>query len=165
MSRFDRAVVPALGLLAAALMFCLMLLTCVDVVGRYFFNKPVTGGFEMTEMLLAALIFAGLPLVTLRGDHITVDLLDPLVPDRLFRVQHVVATAMGVACAGYLAWRLGLRAAELASRGETTSQLGFPVAWLAWAMSVLMLLTALALVVVMFRPPQRHQPGDEGPGA
>ena len=78
MSRFDRAVVPALGTIAAALMFCLMLLTCVDVVGRYFFNKPVTGGFELTEMLLAALIFAGLPLVTLRGDHITVDLFDPV---------------------------------------------------------------------------------------
>ena len=166
MSRFDRAVAPALGLVAAALMFCLMLLTCVDVVGRYFFNKPVTGGFEMTEMLLAALIFAGLPLVTLRGEHVMVDLLDPLTPDWLFRLQHVAASLLGAACTGYLAWRLGLRAEELAARGETTSQLGFPLAWLTWAMSLLMGLTAAALVVVALRPPQRHFPGDsEGPGA
>jgi len=166
MSRFDRAVTPALGLLAAALMFCLMVLTCVDVVGRYFFNKPVTGGFEMTEVLLAALIFAGLPLVTLRSEHVMVDLLDPVTPDWLFRIQHVVATAIGAACTGYLAWRLGLRAEELAARGETTSQLGFRIAWLAWAMSLLMALTAAALLVVMFRPPQRHFPGEgEGPGA
>ena len=166
MSRFGRAVVPPLGVVAAGLMFCLMVLTCVDVVGRYFFNKPVTGGFEMTEMLLAALIFAGLPLVTLRGDHITVDLFDAVTPEWMFRIQHVVATLIGAACTGYLAWRLGLRADELASRGETTSQLGFPIAWLAWAMSLLMALTALALVDVMFRPPQRHLPGEgEGPGA
>ena len=166
MSRFDRALVPALGLLAAALMFCLMVLTCVDVVGRYFLNKPVVGGFEMTEMLLAALIFAGLPLVTLRSEHVMVDLLDPVTPDWLFRIQHVVATAIGAACTGYLAWRLGLRAEELAARGETTSQLGFRVAWLAWAMSLLMALTAAALLAVMFRPPQRHFPGEgEGPGA
>jgi len=166
MSRFDRAVVPALGLLAAALMFCLMLLTCADVVGRYFFNKPVTGGFELTEMLLAALIFAGLPLVTLRGDHITVDLFDAVTPERLFRIQHVLATLLGAACTGFLAWRLWLRADELAARGETTSQLGFEIAWLAWAMSLLMALTAAALVVVAFRPPQRHVPGEgEGPGA
>ena len=166
MSRFDRAVVPALGLVSAVLMFCLMLLTCVDVVGRYFFNKPVTGGFEMTEMLLASLIFAGLPLVTLRSEHVMVDLLDPVTPDWLFRIQHLVATAIGVACTSYLAWRLGLRAEELASRGEITSQLGFRIAWLAWAMSVFMGLTAAALVVVMFRPPQRHFPGEgEGPGA
>jgi hypothetical protein len=32
-------------------------------------------------------------------------------------------------------------------------------------MSLLMALTAAALVVVMLRPPQRHLPGDEGPGA
>jgi len=166
MSRFDRAVVSALGLVAAALMFCLMLLTCIDVVGRYFLNKPVTGGFEMTEMLLAALIFAGLPLVTLRSEHVMVDLLDPVTPDWLFRIQHVVATAIGAACTAYLAWRLGLRAEELASRGETTSQLGFRIAWLAWAMSLLMALTAAALLAVMFRPPQRHFPGEgEGPGA
>ena len=166
MSRFDRALVPALGLLAAALMFCLMVLTCVDVVGRYFLNKPVVGGFEMTEMLLAALIFAGLPLVTLRSEHVMVDLLDPVTPDWLFRIQHVVATAIGAACTGYLAWRLGLRAEELAARGETTSQLGFRVAWLAWAMSLLMALTTAALVLVIFRVPQRHFPGEgEGPGA
>jgi TRAP-type C4-dicarboxylate transport system permease small subunit len=166
MSRFDRAVVPALGWVAALLMFCLMLLTCVDVVGRYFLNKPVTGGFEMTEILLAALIFAGLPLVTLRGDHITVDLFDAVTPDWLFRIQHVLASFIGAACTGYLSWQLWLRAGELATRGETTSQLGFKLAWLTWAMSLLMALTAAALVVVAFRPPHRHIPGvGEGPGA
>src|SRR6266852_5508558 len=114
---FDRALVPLLGYVAAALMLSLMLLTCVDVVGRYFLNKPLTGGFELTEVLLASLIFAGLPLVTLRGDHITVDLFDPVTPDWLFRIQHALAS-----------------------------------------------LTAAALLVTLFRRPQRHIPGEiEGP--
>ena len=165
MSRFDRAVVPALGTIAAALMFCLMLLPCVDVVGRYFFNKPVTGGFELTEMLLAALIFAGLPLVTLRGDHITVDLFDPVTPDWLFRIQHALASLIGAACTGYLAWCLWLRAVALDRAGETTSQLQFKIAWLAYAMAILMALTAAALVITLFRLPHRHIPGEgEGPG-
>jgi TRAP-type C4-dicarboxylate transport system permease small subunit len=166
MTRFDRGVVPALGTIAAALMFCMMLLTCSDVVGRYVFNKPVTGGFELTEMLLAALIFAGLPLVTLRGDHITVDLFDPVTPDWLFRIQHALASLIGTACTGYLAWCLWLRAIALDRAGETTSQLHFKIAWLTYAMAMLMALTAAALIVVMFRPPQRHFPGEgEGPGA
>jgi TRAP-type C4-dicarboxylate transport system permease small subunit len=166
MSRFERAAVPALGFVAAALMFCLMLLTCIDVVGRYFFNKPVTGGFELTEVLLAALIFAGLPLVTLRGDHITVDLFDPVTPDWLFRIQHAIASLIGTACAGYLAWCLWLRAVALDRAGETTSQLQFKIAWLAYAMALLMALTAAALVVTLFRVPPRHIPGEgEGPGA
>ncbi len=153
---FDRAVVPLLGYIAAAVMFCLMLLTCVDVVGRYFLNQPVWGGFELTEMLLAALIFAGLPLVTLRNDHVTVDLFDPVIPDWLFRIQHVVACTIGFLCTGYLAWRLWLRAEQLGRAGETTAVLKIEAAWLGYAMSLLMAFTAIALIVLAFRRPHRH---------
>ena len=153
---FDRVIVPTLGYFAALVLFCLMVLTCVDVIGRYFFGMPVRGGFEMTEMLLAALIFAGLPLVTLRDDHITVDLLDPVVPDWLFRIQHVAACLVGFAATGYLGYRLWLRAVGMDSAGETTAQLKFKLAYLTYGMSILMLLTALAMVVLMFRRPKRH---------
>jgi len=161
---FDRAVVPLPGYHTAAVMLCLMLLTCVDVFGRYFLNKPVTGGFELTEVLLASLIFAGLPLVTLRGDHITVDLFDPVTPDWLFRIEHALASLIGAACTGCLSWRLWLRAEDLERAGETTSQLQFKLAWLTYAMAVLMALTAVALVVTLLRRPHRHVPGEgEGP--
>ena len=160
LSGFDRIVVPVLGFVAAALMFCTMLLTCVDVFGRYFLNKPVTGGFELTELLLASLIFAGLPLVTLRGDHITVDLFDSVTPDWLFRIQHALASLIGAVCTGYFSWRLWLRAEALDRAGETTSQLQFKLAWLTYAMAVLMALTAAALIVTLFRLPHRHIPGE-----
>ena len=76
---------PVLGALAALVLFAMMTLTCADVIGRYFFSQPIFGGFELTEMLLAAMIFLGLPLVTLRNEHITVDVLDSITPDWLFR--------------------------------------------------------------------------------
>ena len=76
LDQFDRVVAPALGALAALVLFAMMMLTCVDVIGRYFFSRPIFGGFELTEMMLAAMIFLGLPLVTLRNEHVTVDVLD-----------------------------------------------------------------------------------------
>src|SRR6267378_5584163 len=107
---------------------------------------------------------AVLPLVTLRGDHITVDLFDPVTPDWLFRIQHALASLIGAACTGCLSWRLWLRAEDLDRAGETTSQLHFKLAWLTYAMAVLMALTAAALLVTLFRRPQRHIPGEiEGP--
>jgi TRAP-type C4-dicarboxylate transport system permease small subunit len=144
-------------------MFCLMALTCVDVFGRYFLNSPVWGGFELTEMLLAALIFAGLPLVTLRNDHVTVDLFDAVTPDWLFRIQHVVACAVGLVCTGFLSWRLWLRAEHMDRAGETTAQLKLKLAYLTYSMSVLMALTAVALLVLAFRRPQRHFVEGGGP--
>jgi TRAP-type C4-dicarboxylate transport system permease small subunit len=153
---FDRAIVPTLGYVAAIVMFAMMVLTCADVIGRYFFNSPIWGGFELTEMLLACLIFAGLPLVSLRNDHVTVDLFDPVTPDWLFRIQHVIGCAIGFACTGYLAWRLWLRAEHMLRVGETTAQLKLKLGYLTFSMSVLMAFTAAALVVLAFRRPQRH---------
>jgi TRAP-type C4-dicarboxylate transport system permease small subunit len=144
-------------------LFALMVLTCADVIGRYFLAQPVTGAFEITEMLLAALIFAGLPLVTLRNEHVTVDVLDPVTPDWVFRLQHVVACAVGLLSTGYLAWRLWVRAMNLDAAGETTAQLKFKLAYLTYAMSILMALTAVVLLLLMFRKPVRHIPG-EGTG-
>jgi TRAP-type C4-dicarboxylate transport system permease small subunit len=156
----DRAVFPVLGYVAAAVVLAMMLLTTLDVAGRYLLNKPIWGAFEITEMLLAALIFAGLPLVTLRNEHITVDLFDPVTPEWLFRIQHVVACIVGAVCTGYLSWRLWIRASGMLASGETTAQLKIPLGWLCVAMSALMAFTALALAILVFRHPRRHHTGE-----
>jgi TRAP-type transport system small permease protein len=158
---FDRRVAPVLGWFAAAVLMGLMLLTCVDVGGRYLLNSPVWGAFELTEMMLAALIFAALPLVTLRNEHVTVDLFDPVTPDWLLRIQHVVACLVGFACIGYLAWRLWIRAGNLLAAGETTAQLKLTMAWLAYGMAVLMGLSAVAMLILSARKPRRHYVDDK----
>jgi TRAP-type C4-dicarboxylate transport system permease small subunit len=143
---FDRLVVPVLGIIAAVVLFCLMALTCVDVVARYFFNSPVYGGFEITEMLLAVLIFSGLPLVTLRNEHVTVDVLDPITPQWLLRARHVAACLVGLIVDRLSGVRLWLRASALHAAGETTAQLKFKLAYLT-SPYILMACTAVALLV------------------
>ena len=54
------------GAVAALALVGMVLLTCVDVIGRYVLNRPLTGAFELSEMTMGALVFASLPLVTLR---------------------------------------------------------------------------------------------------
>lgn len=157
---FDRLIAPALGIVAAVDLFCLMSLTCVDVVGRYFFNSPVHGGFEVTEMLLAGLIFTALPLVTVRGDHVTVDLLEPVTPPPLLRIQHIAACAISSIATGYLAYRLWTRAVIMDSAGETTAQLKLKLAYLTYGMAVLMALTAVAFLVLACRRPSRQRTGE-----
>ncbi len=156
----EGAAVRLLGYAAAAVLFALMALTCADVGGRYFLNRPILGAFELTEMLLAALIFTALPLATLRNEHVTIDLFDALMPAWVLRLQHVLACAIGVVCLGYLAWRLWLRAGNMLAAGQTTAQLHFTIAWLTYGMAVMTGLSAAALAVVAFRPPQRQAAKD-----
>jgi TRAP-type C4-dicarboxylate transport system permease small subunit len=107
-------------------------------------------------MMLAALIFAALPLVSLRNEHVTVDLFDPVTPDWVLRIQHVVACLIGFACTAYLAWRLWIRAGNLLAAGETTAQLKLTMAWLAYGMAVLMAISSLAMLILARRRPRRH---------
>src|SRR5258708_9345591 len=71
----------ALGAAAAVLLFYLMALTTADVIGRYIFNWPLRGAFELTELLLLTLIFAGLPLASRADEHVTLDFIDMILSD------------------------------------------------------------------------------------
>jgi hypothetical protein len=74
------------------------------------------------------------------------------------RIQHVITCLIGFTATGYLAWRLWVRAVAMDGAGETTAQLKFKLAYLTYGMSILMALTALALLVLVFRRPRRHLP-------
>lgn len=154
-SAFDRAIGSALGALTAVALFAMMTLTCVDVVGRYVFNRPVPGGLEVIEILVAATVFGALPLVTLREEHVMVDLLDAVVPDWMLRIQNVAACVLSAAVCGVAAWQLLLRANRMLGYGDTTAVLKLTLYPLTYLMSAAMAVVAVIFLLLAFRPPAR----------
>jgi hypothetical protein len=73
---WERGVDFLLGISASVLLFGMMVLTFFDVVARYLLNKPIRGAFEVTELALLVLIFAGLPLVSHADEHVTMDFIE-----------------------------------------------------------------------------------------
>lgn len=135
-----------LGGVAAALLFSMMVLTFVDVVGRYFLNAPVPGGFEITELLLATLIFAALPLVTLSGEQITVDLFDALIPASVQHVRDALICLVSGLILFVLCASMWEKAEEMLSYGDTTAILGIPIYPLVYFMSVMLAFTGIVLL-------------------
>jgi TRAP-type C4-dicarboxylate transport system permease small subunit len=105
--RWERRAEVILGIAASAILFAMMMLTFVDVVARYVFSRPVRGAFEVTELMLLVLIFAGLPLVSWADEHVTMDFVDRFVAKearrRLERGVHVVSAAI-MALLTWLVW-------------------------------------------------------------
>ncbi|MGB0635733.1 MAG: TRAP transporter small permease [Paracoccaceae bacterium] len=60
--------------MAAIVLFWIVAVTCVDVIGRYFFNAPLYAGTELVQVSMAGVIFLSLPAMFFRHDHIVVDL-------------------------------------------------------------------------------------------
>lgn len=134
-----------LGGAAALLLVAMVLLTMVDVIGRYFLGRPLTGAFELTEMAMGAMVFSSLPLVTLARQQVTVDLLAGAMPAAWWRVSRVLFDLVAAACVGVIAWQLWLKTGHLAAAGETTATLQIAVYPLVAYMAAL----ASATVAVM----------------
>jgi TRAP-type C4-dicarboxylate transport system permease small subunit len=70
--------------IAAAACFVLMLLTAGDSIARYFFNRPITGAFEITtNYLLVALVFLAMGYGYCEGVHVRVNFLSDRLPKQL----------------------------------------------------------------------------------
>lgn len=136
-----------LGVIAALALLALMAFTCVDVLGRYLFSRPLPGGFELTELGMGALIFTSLPLVTLRRQHVRVDLIEVL-PLRWRPAQQMLVDLLAAVCMAVIGWRLWLKAGDMASAGETTATLQIPVYPLVYYMALLAFVTTALMILL-----------------
>jgi TRAP-type C4-dicarboxylate transport system permease small subunit len=154
----------ALGVLSSITLFSMMILTVVDVIGRYILNAPLHGAYELTEVLLALVVFGAAPLVTRRGTHVTTALFDDRMGPGVRRVRDA---SVGVFCAGLcavLAWRLWVQADAAAAMGQGTALLDVPVAPVIYFMAVMSAACVPLFVVAVLAPmpaPQAaaHEPG------
>ena len=136
-----------LSLAAGGMVGILMFLVFVDVVGRYLFNKPIFGAYELVEVLMGLLIFAGLPIVSRAQQHISVDFVSNLLPDRVKPLQGLIVNLICAVSAMVISWRIWVYGERLSRVNETTLELQIPRGIIAQTMAVLVALTALAFLM------------------
>ena len=137
-----------LGFAASAILLTMTLLTFVDVVARYLFSRPLRGAFEITELLLLVLIFAGLPLVSYANEHALMDFIDRLLPAP---VQRGLVRAVELLCAAtmfLLTWLVWLKANRIWAYRDATDVLRIVYGPFVYFMAVMI---ALAAVIHLYR--------------
>lgn len=104
----------------------MMLLSTVDVIGRYFFNAPVLGAYEITEYLMLIMVFSYLALAQSEKAHINVDIVFNHLPAGLRhvleRLNHLVCLLMML----LVSWMSLQRIWELKRTGEASVLLKIP---------------------------------------
>ena len=142
----------ALGFAASVILFSLMIVTFVDVVGRYGFNRPLRGAFEGTELMLLVLIFAGLPLVSHADEHVTMDFIDHMVGPGVRKVIAALAQFVCAATLIGLSWLIWLKAGKIAAYGDTTDVLKILLAPFVYFMATMIALSGLIHAWRIFKP-------------
>ena len=141
----------ALSIAAGVMVAIMMCVTTIDVAGRYLFSRPLFAAFEITEVLMALLIFAGLPLATMARENISVTILSENLPEGVREIQTRVFEAIcGLVCLA-MAWRVWLYGERLWRTRDRTLELQIPLGLLAQVIAVLILLTGIAFLISTFR--------------
>ncbi len=132
---------------ASVALFALMVLTFVDVVMRSAFNAPIEAATELIRIGIAVVVFAALPVLSARGEHITVDLLDG--PFARFRLNRWRDALIHLLC-GAMLWYPAGRVIDLADRarsyGDVTEYLQIPTYYVALFIGGMTYLTAVVLI-------------------
>ena len=158
MRQFDLWLKRSLGMTGGVVLMTLMLLTTADVLGRKF-DVPIRGGVEMSEILLAMLIFAGLPLVSEARQHIVIDTFEGFMSRRVRRVLDALANAICAITMFGMAWMFyAKRVTRVVEAGDTTSVLRIGLAPVAYFLLFMIVMTGVIHVALMFVPP----PEDDG---
>lgn len=137
-------------LAGAAILFAMLALTCLDVFGRYILNAPVNGKTELTRLMMGAMIFCALPVVTVTGEQITVDLLDRFFGRRSAYVRDCLVDLLGATCLLVMVHWLAFRSDRLYSRNYVTDFLHLPLYPIAYFITFMTLVAGLALLLKLF---------------
>ena len=123
--RMARAVAMAGGMLLVGV----MAMTVFSVCGRYFFNAPIPGDYELTEIACGIAVFAFFPWCHVRNGNIVVGFFTSTMRPRHRAALDAVHGVVFTAVAGLITWRLFVGGVHKYLDGETTLFLGIPLHW------------------------------------
>jgi TRAP-type C4-dicarboxylate transport system permease small subunit len=118
-----------LALAGGLLLVGVLVMTVVSVAGRYLFNAPIPGDYEITELACGVAVFAFLPYCQLNRANIVVEFFTARLGNRSKRVLDTVHSLVFTVVAVLMAWRLAVGGLSKMADGQTTLYLGIPIYW------------------------------------
>ncbi len=100
-------VIRIFGAVGAALILTIMILTTVDVIGRYIIGSPLKGSVEISEILFLSAVYLGLSYTHLFREHVGVDLFISRLSKKTRLSLETLMLLLALLTYGVLAWRGG----------------------------------------------------------
>ena len=119
----------------------MVLLTVTDVCLRYIFNSPILGSYEITQFMMAILIFASVGYTMAVKEHISVDLVITNLPKRVRALLEAITCVLACGLFAVAAWRTVVHVGTTWKRHDVSADLFIPV-------SPFVLFVALGLAVL-----------------
>ena len=156
-----------LEVVAAITLLILMLLTCTDVLGRYLFDNSLDAASELTEICIAVLVFAEMPIITWRGGHVVVDILDRFIGKKIIKALGLFSILVMSSSLYYVAHRIFFIGERSIRRGEESEYLAIPMGHVVQYIAIMSWITAASVItygiyILLFpNTPEQHSEPSE----
>jgi TRAP-type C4-dicarboxylate transport system permease small subunit len=113
--------------LCVLILVVMLLMGTTDVLGRYLFNRPLTGTYETFGFLLPALVLFGLSYAQSERVHVRIELVFERLPRRAKTVASVFTSVVALGLTCLIFWgglKLSIHSREL---GKLIDTIHFPI--------------------------------------
>lgn len=127
--------------------FAIMCIVMVDVVTRYILSIPIAWSHDVIQhYLMVAGFFLALPHTLHHHGHVSIDLLQPMMPLRLRHALETLGYGLATPLCGLITWQAWLRLADGWQKNEV---LAGEFGWPTWPSMALVVVGAAALTLRM----------------
>ncbi|SLM27689.1 DctQ3 (modular protein) [Desulfamplus magnetovallimortis] len=125
----------------------MMIMTVIDVAGRYFFSRPVSGSIELSQFMMAAFSILGMAYTNASGGNIRVTLLIRSVPERVAALMDTLTAILTLQVMAAIVWYGWVMGWEDYHSGSATDTLSLPLYPLKFLMAVGALLMSMTIFI------------------
>ncbi len=105
----------------------LMFLGSADVIGRYVFNRPISGAMEWSQILMAGLTLLGLGYAQAKGAHIRVDFFVIRYSPRIKLVVEIAILILTLVFFAFILWQSAMIAFQDLRENRIVETICFPL--------------------------------------
>ncbi|HHT46282.1 MAG TPA: TRAP transporter small permease [Firmicutes bacterium] len=113
--------------ISAILILLMMFITVADVAGRYFFNRPILGVFELTRFGLGAIVCAALGFSQINKVHIAINIFVSRLPLGWQNIIETFNYLVAFITFAIVSWQMFAYTGRLYISAQVTSVLGVSI--------------------------------------
>jgi TRAP-type C4-dicarboxylate transport system permease small subunit len=137
-----------LKLIGAIALTTMMMLTVVDVIGR-FFKSPIFGSVELVGFLATIVVASALPYTYKVDGHVGVEILVRLLSDKTQTVIDIFTRTITLILFILITWQMFLYAEDIQKTGEVSMNLEFPIYYIVYLLSFALLIFTITIVEII----------------
>ncbi|MGD2100366.1 MAG: TRAP transporter small permease [Desulfobacterales bacterium] len=139
-----------LNFFAAAALTAIIVLTCLDVFMRYFFNQPIAATYDLVSLMGAVIAAFAMPYTMLMRGHVAVDLIVRRLSRKKKLAIETLTHLVGIFLFLIMVWQCYVLASDMKAAGEVMPTILLPFYPIVYAMSVCFFVLCLAILVDLF---------------